>query len=165
MSEESQPTQPKRVVFDANLFIQSLLSGRGPSFACLELISQGRVILCVTESILAEVEEVLRRLSQKAKYQKHLSADTIEAFMVLIRARAEIQPEPPHVFDLERDKDDEVYIDLAVAVGAVYLTSRDNDLLDLMDPSTATGTEFHERFPDLTILDPVDFLRRMREGS
>lgn len=165
MSEESPIAQPARVVFDANLFIQALISGRGPAFACFELVDQGRVELFLTESILSEIEEVLRRLSRKAKYQASLTEETIGGFVALTRLRARIEPEPPHVFDLERDPDDEVYIDLAIAVGAVYLTSRDNDLLDLMNAETETGAEFQERFPKLTILDPVEFLQRMRRQA
>ncbi len=84
--------------------------------------------------------------------------------MALTRMRSTIAAEPAHVFDLALDKDDEVYIDLAIAANATYLTSRDRDLLDLMNPETENGALFHERFPGLTVLDPVDFLRRMREN-
>lgn len=129
----------------------------------MDLVDQGRVVLFVTESILSEVEEVLRRLGQKARYRSYLTPASVEAFITLLRTRVQIEPEPPHVFDLERDRDDEIYIDLAVAMGAVYLTSRDNDLLHLMDPATEAGLLFQARYPHLTILDPVQFLRRMRE--
>ena len=53
-----------------------------------------------------------------------------------------------------RDPDDEPYLNLAIAVSADYLVTRDNDLLDLMQDSA-----FRVRFPSLTILDPVTALR------
>ncbi len=162
--ETDSPSKPIRVVFDANLFIQALLSGRGPAFVCFELIGTGAIELDLTESILSEIEEVLRRLSRKAKYIPHLSNEVISSFLMGTRARAHIEPEPLHVFDLARDKDDEVYIDLAIAVGAKYLTSRDKDLLDLMKQDSPDGLDFRVRFPALTIIDPVDFLRDLRTG-
>jgi hypothetical protein len=38
--------------------------------------------------------------------------------------------------------------------------TRDKDLLDLMDQTTEAGTDFRQRFPGLTILDPEAFLRQ-----
>lgn len=154
-----------RVVFDANVFVQAALSARGASFACLEAVDDGRVTLVTTDLVLAEVREVLERLAEKPKYRSRLSREAIADFMLVVRSRSELRPEPPHVFDLERDRDDELYIDLAVAASATYLTTRDDDLLDLMDISTATGADFRSRFPDVTIVDPPEFLRRLRAGG
>ena len=106
---------------------------------------------------------MLTRLSRKPKYQRFVTPERIEGFMADLRRWARVEPEPPHAFRLERDRDDEVYIDLAVAVGAVYLTSQDNDLLDLMDPATETGAEFAARYPALTVLGPVALLNKFRK--
>ncbi|HVS82883.1 MAG TPA: hypothetical protein VHE60_14230 [Pyrinomonadaceae bacterium] len=59
--------------------------------------------------------------------------------------------------------DDEPYLNLAIEVKAYYLVSRDNDLLDLMKSTTADGIEFQERFPSLSILDPVAFLKEIEQ--
>ena len=48
-------------------------------------------------------------------------------------------------------------MDLAAAAGARYLVSRDKDLLSLMQDEA-----FRQQFPDLTIVDPVAFLREIR---
>ena len=61
---------------------------------------------------------------------------------------------PSSHFVFTRDPDDEPVINLAIEVSAIFLISRDKDLLDLMsDP------DFRRRFPQLTILDPPAFLR------
>jgi predicted nucleic acid-binding protein len=65
----------------------------------------------------------------------------------------------PEVFTYPRDPDDEAYVNLALAACAPYLVSWDKDLLDLANESTAEGKGFRQRFPDLSILDPVAFLR------
>jgi predicted nucleic acid-binding protein len=68
--------------------------------------------------------------------------------------------EVPRAVDLERDPKDEPYLDLAVAVRAHYLVSRDRDLLDLMKDS-----DFRQRFPDLNIVDPPTFLQALRSSE
>jgi predicted nucleic acid-binding protein len=55
-----------------------------------------------------------------------------------------------------RDPKDERYLNLAIAVGARYLVSRDTDLLDLMKDQP-----FRNQFPHLNILDPTAFLQAM----
>jgi uncharacterized protein len=62
----------------------------------------------------------------------------------------------PGQFQYDRDPKDEPYVDLALAAQAVYLVSRDKDLLEL------TADEgFRERFPGLMVLDPAALLREM----
>jgi putative PIN family toxin of toxin-antitoxin system len=145
--------------------IQAAISGRGPAYACLELVEKGAIELSVTESILDEVEEILHRLSTRPKYHEFLVPLTIEKAIRRIREIAKVYEEPPHVFDLARDRDDEVYVDLAVATGALYLTSRDRDLLDLMDPGQDAGKNFLDRYPNIRIIDPLELLQEVRRTS
>ena len=63
----------------------------------------------------------------------------------------------PAVYRLHRDPDDEPIVNLAIATQAAFLVSRDQDLLDLMNDE-----EFRKAYPDLTILDPVAFLKHVR---
>jgi putative PIN family toxin of toxin-antitoxin system len=58
-----------------------------------------------------------------------------------------VPAEVPRTLTLPRDPKDEPYLNLALAVGAQYLVSRDKDLLDLMNDGS-----FRQRYPDLTIL-------------
>jgi predicted nucleic acid-binding protein len=81
----------------------------------------------------------------------------VKTFVDTAMRQAVMLSDVPHVFTYPRDPDDEPYVDLAVAVGATYLVSRDKDLLELMhDP------DFGARFPRLAILDPVALLRAMQ---
>ena len=63
----------------------------------------------------------------------------------------------PALFALPRDPDDEPYLNLAIAAGADYLVTRDNDMLDLMQDAT-----FLAQHPTLTILDPVAMLHFLK---
>lgn len=50
-------------------------------------------------------------------------------------------------------------VDLAIAVDAKLIVSRDKDLLSLRDPATIEGKDFMSRFPDLEILTPPEVLK------
>lgn len=65
---------------------------------------------------------------------------------------------PPR-FRYERDPDDEPYLNLAIAAGASYLVSRDKDLLDLQAMTSEPGEELRMLLPQISILDPLEFLR------
>jgi predicted nucleic acid-binding protein len=52
----------------------------------------------------------------------------------------------------------EPYLNLAIEANAVFLVSRNNDLLDLMTGYTDECKDFRRRFRRLKILDPVEFL-------
>jgi hypothetical protein len=79
--------------------------------------------------------------------------------------KAEFLSDIPQVIAYPRDPDDEPYINLAVAADARYLVTWDNDLLDLMDDTTAVGLEFQRRFPDLRVLTPVALIRELSAPS
>jgi predicted nucleic acid-binding protein len=103
-----------------------------PAAACFRLVNEGRLTL-------------------------HLSPDWVKTFVDTAVRQASMLSNVPHVFSYPRDPDDEPHVDLAVAVGATYLVSRDTNLLELMD-----DPDFRARFPSLTILDPVALLRVMQ---
>ncbi len=148
------------VVFDCNVFIQILLNAKGPAAACHELVKSGKAALFLSPEIVAELRDVLNRPKFRRKFST-LTSDRVDAFLEELLSYANLQVNIPRVFTLERDPKDEAYVDLALATGATYLVSRDNDLLDLMDESKPGGKEFKAQFSTLTILDPVTFLREM----
>ncbi len=51
------------------------------------------------------------------------------------------------------------YLNIAVETEAVFLVSRDNDLLDLMTDFTDEAKDFRRRYRLVNILNPVEFLK------
>jgi putative PIN family toxin of toxin-antitoxin system len=148
-----------RVVFDCMVYIQALANARGPAYACYELVRSGRVTLCVSPAILAEVRDVLNRPKLKRKLPA-LKPEAIGAFLQDVEARAELLTEVPPAFTLARDPKDEPYLNLAIAAKAEYLVSRDNDLLDLMaDPA------FQAQHPSLSIVSPPALLGELNPAT
>jgi putative PIN family toxin of toxin-antitoxin system len=148
-----------RAVFDCMVFLQGAGRPAGPARACFRLVDEGQVMLCLSPEILAEVRDVLTRPKTLQRFPL-LSQEWVETFVANAASKAVVLAQVPKAVSLERDPKDEPYLDLALAVRAHYLVSRDRDLLDLKNDEG-----FRQRYPDLQILDPVAFLKAIvREG-
>ena len=152
---------PERAVFDCMLFVQAVTSDRGPAFRCLTLAEQGRFHLLLSPMILEEIDDVLNRPSLRARFPV-ITPERVARFLGKLRSVAVQCPNPPHVFDLPRDPDDEPYTDLALAGNARYLvTWNERHLTYLMRKDTPEGLEFCRRYPNLIILPPPEFLKEI----
>ena len=139
------------------VFVQAVANPEGPSFACFELARSGQLTLCVSPEVLAEVSEVLSRPKLRRKLP-NLTPEVARVFLADVTGYAELTGEVPEPFHYERDPKDEKYVNLALAVGARYLVSRDKDLLALM-----ADKGFQDSYPGLTILDPSALLRELAQ--
>ena len=88
-----------------------------------------------------------------------------DTFLTQLIFRAKVQPIVRHVFDYPRARQDEPYVDLAVAANADFLVSRDKDLLTLTTDHSLIAKQFRQRFRRLRILNPVAFLALLSEAG
>lgn len=146
-----------KVVFDCGVFLQGLISKSGPAVACLELVEQEKIKLIISEDILAEIKDVLSRPRLRQR-NPDLTDEKVEQLIEMLLEKGEFFKKVPHHFSYSRDPNDEPYINLAIESNAVFLVSRDNDLLDLMTGYTDECKDFRRRFRGLTIVNPVEFL-------
>jgi putative PIN family toxin of toxin-antitoxin system len=153
-----------RAVVDCMVYLQAAAREDGPAAACLQLVGDGRVRLYTSPEVIAEVSDVLTRPKVRQKFSA-LTPDAVALFLQEVADQAMMLAEVPKVFTLERDPKDETYVNLALAAGARYLVSWDNDLLDLGNEDQEAGKAFRQRFPDLIILNPMAFLREAREWT
>jgi len=147
------------VVFDCNIFVQTIINSSGPSGSVFQSVRKRLVRLHISEVVLYEVRDVCSRQELARKFR--LSSAIVDAFIDQVRENAVCWQDVPHVFDYERDPKDEHYVDLAVAAKATLIVSRDKDLLDLADLSKPDGKSFHEQFPRLEIVTPVELVKRL----
>jgi putative PIN family toxin of toxin-antitoxin system len=98
----------------------------------------------VSKEVLAEAEDVLNRSEIRAHFPD-LSDEIVGAFLKRLQKLSVFVRAVPKIFSYLRDKDDEPYINLAVAAGAEFIISRDNDLLDLMTGHAYECKEFRQR--------------------
>ncbi|MEX2172430.1 MAG: putative toxin-antitoxin system toxin component, PIN family [Pirellulales bacterium] len=142
-------------VYDCMLFFRAAARPRlvRPHF---DYVHSGHVTLCLSPDVLAEVRDVLSRPKLMAKYPA-LTRDAVDAFLTQhLRMAAWIGDVSEH-YVLARDPDDSIYLNLAITVGARYVVTDDLDLLELMHPHSAAGTDFRSRFPGIQIVTPAAF--------
>lgn len=156
---------PPRVVFDAVVFVQALISGRGPAAACIARVLAGDAVLFLSDAVLAEMRDVPLRPELTRRYP-HLTSERVNAFVQGVRGSAVHIAEPPDAFTLPRDPKDKAYTDLAIAAGADFLVTWNyRHLTYLMAQDTPEGKDFCTRFPRLTILNPPSFLQALRDSA
>jgi putative PIN family toxin of toxin-antitoxin system len=150
-----------RVVFDAVVYVQALIGGRGPAAACIHRALSGDVIVFLSDALLAEIAEVPLRPELTRRYP-HLTTERVAGFLRDVQAVAVHVASPSRAFTLPRDSKDEPYTDLAIAVDAAYLvTWNHRHLTYLMQQDTAEGRDFCRRFPFLRIVSPPEFLQEL----
>ncbi len=145
----------RKAVFDAMVFLQAGANPTGPSGACFAHARSGTLALVTSPETVAELRDLLARPNIRKKFA-HLTDDVAEGLVAEIERIGTSFENVPRIFEYPRDPKDEPYINLAIAADADYLTSRDNDLLDLMQ-----DTDFTTRFPGILVLDPASLLREL----
>lgn len=81
--------------------------------------------------------------------------------MQKIETEAALIKNVPTEYRFDRDPKDEPYLNLAIVTNAIFLVSRDNDLLDLMRVETPEAQDFRARYPGLRIVDAPNFLKQV----
>lgn len=106
------------VVLDTNCLIASL-SKRGNYFKVWKELHEGKYILCVSNEILEEYEEVIAQ-----KVNPHIAANVIQT---LINSPFVKLIDIYYRFNLiENDKDDNKFVDCAIAANASFIVSEDS---------------------------------------
>jgi uncharacterized protein len=154
------PARPK-VVFDCNVLLQAAARQRGPAAECLRLVERDIVTLYLSRPILGEIRTVLTDAIVQAE-NLALTIDVVDLFLRKVAYRAELIRDVPAVFDYPRDPKDEKYIDLVAAINADYLVTWDKDLLQLQSGHDLPAKQLRQRFPALSVLNPVDFIGIIR---
>jgi putative PIN family toxin of toxin-antitoxin system len=152
-----------KVVFDCNVLLQAAAREHGPAAQCLRLVERGFISLYLSKPILREVRRILSDPVVRSK-NPALTVDLVSAFLRKVAYRGNLVRDVPNIFDYPRDPEDERYIDLAAAIQADFLLTRDKDLLDLTSAPSLLAKQFRQRLAGLSILDPVQFLIELRRA-
>jgi putative PIN family toxin of toxin-antitoxin system len=137
--------------------VQAISDETGPAGRCLSLLEAGLIEVFVSRITLQELRKVLRYPTVRDKLPG-LTDQRIELFIHHLRFRGTFIRHVAHVFDYPRATQDEPYVDLAIAINATHLVSRDKDLLSLATDHSIIGKELRQRCPQLQIVNPVAFL-------
>ena len=132
-----------RAVLDTNVILAAMLSNRGAAFEILQKLRRGKWRLVLSNHLLLEYEEVLKRNAGALA----LTHEEVDRFLNAICQSAECfqlpAAQPPRL----PDADDEPLLRLAETSGARLITTHN---LRHLRPATAHG---------VTVLPPREFLR------
>ena len=128
-----------RIVADTNVLVSAAIRPNGRFTVQLR---QGAFFLLVSDVLLTELVDVLRRPRLRKKY--NLTPDYIHTCLHLIRLRSEFV-EPIETITACRDEDDNKFLEAAVSGKADCLVTHDSDLLAL------------HPFRDIPIVSVADF--------
>lgn len=132
-----------RIVLDTNCLI-AILSRKGNYFPVWQGLHQGKYILCVSNDILEEYEEIL---SQKTN--PIIASNVIQ--VIINSPFVEFVNTYFHFHLIEQDKDDNKFVDCAIAANAQYIVSEDAHFKHLK----------HIPFPTVNVIRLAEFMNRL----
>lgn len=115
------------IVFDASSIVGALLKPDSVPERAL-LLARARHLICLSDAVEAEIREVICR----PRFVRYLGEGRGERVMDLV-ASAAVRFSPSVAVHDCRDAKDNKYLELALAAGARFLVSSDQDLL-VLDP-------------------------------
>jgi putative PIN family toxin of toxin-antitoxin system len=149
----------ERVVFDCNIFAQTLITPSGNAGQCVERVLDGSVSLFWSEYVLEEIRRIPDKQTPK---RLGVTPDQVESLISRLTPIAHLVENPPSVYQHPIDPKDSHYVDLAVASNAKLIVSRDKHLLNLVNSSKPEARQFKARFPNLEVLQPEQLLELLR---
>ncbi len=143
-----------RATFDTNVFVRSVLKKNNLPNHLLSLWRSRRLVLVLSEAIIAEVENVLSRSALRRKYG--YSVPEAANLVTQFRREASII-EVNTSFELcTRDPTDNIFVDCAILGRVQFLVSTDKDLID----NTEIELVLFEY--GVKVIDPQDFLSEIQ---
>ena len=136
-----------RAVMDTNVLYAALRSSAGASFAVVEALKRGRWKLVLSNTVLAEYEEVLKREASALQLTFAESDRALDALCALAERIRLTESWTP----LLTDSDDEAFAHLAVEARVGYLVSHN---LRHLEPVRTLGVKLLEPRQFLAILPP-----------
>lgn len=132
-----------KIVVDTNVFVSSFFGGNPKQV--IDYWKNGEITICLSKSIIEEYLNVLTRMNLGNEQELvELLALFRKGFNCLFTAQ------PPRLRIVERDPDDNKFIECAVAANAKYIITGDKDLLEI------------KSYFDLIIITPSFFLTLMK---
>ena len=135
--------QERPIVIDTNCLIQ-ILSKHSPYRPIWDAFLHHRYILCVSNDILDEYQEIIER---------HTTAQIAENVLMLILNRSNVNYVDPHfrLGLITADPDDNKFVDCAFASGADFIVSEDTHFSVLKSLP----------FPTFNVLTMDEFLKKL----
>ncbi|MEJ7138313.1 putative toxin-antitoxin system toxin component, PIN family [Amphibiibacter pelophylacis] len=135
-----QPVAVHRLVVDTNVLLDWLVFGHPDSARWLDAVRAGRLLWCVSPAVLAEYAH----MTDPARWADRSSdtGETLDSLSALIQPHPD--PSPPLIRPRCSDRDDQMFVDLALALAPALLLTRDRALLKLRRKLAGLGVTVAE---------------------
>ncbi len=128
-----------KVVIDTNIFVSSFFGGNPKKV--IDLWKNERITLCLSNAILDEYIDVLRRIGMKDEYElEELLSFFSRGFNILFTTKT------PKIKIIKNDPDDDKFIECAAALKADAVITGDREMLAIKE------------YMGIKILTPQQFL-------
>jgi putative PIN family toxin of toxin-antitoxin system len=131
----------QKIVLDTNVLISSIISEGIPANIIKELVLENKVILCISDSVLHEYSNVLKR----DKFLKYKNFKT-EADLLIEKIQYIAQRFEPNIsLNLLTDKSDNKFLELSIFANTDFLiTGNTNDFTEkkYQDVNVVTPREY-----------------------
>jgi len=133
-----------RVVIDTNIFVSSFFGGKPRKI--IDLWKTGKITLCLSNAILDEYIDVLRRVGLREE-------DELEELLSLFSRGLNLlfTTKTPKIGIIKNDPDDDKFIECAVALEAHTVITGDREVLTIKE------------YMGIRIVTPQQFLENYRE--
>lgn len=131
-----------RVVIDTNVFVESI-SRTSPYHSLFTNLTKGNFLICISNSILLEYEEVLYSLHRQENADRLMDFLNVSPFVIPVS--------PNKYYNLiVADPDDNKFTDCAIAANADFIITSDNhfNILKMLD------------LPKIVGIHPREFINR-----
>lgn len=124
----------RHVVLDVNVWVSGLIRPSGPPGAVLDAVRKGSLIPVVSDRLLAELSDVLRR----PKLARWINPEDATEFLDTLAVIAEIYVDIDAAQGATRDPKDDYLVALSQHSGAILITGDDDILATDLDPPALT---------------------------
>ena len=145
------PYPTRLIVPDTTTLLEAALRLMSFSGKLLDLIDAKQAVAVISNRMRHEYEAILKHPKVRAK-KPQLTDARVAAILSRVDSAFIRVPNPPILYPLPRDPNDEPILNLAIAVQADYLVTRDKDLL-----SVTAKAEFTKNYPFLAVVSPDAF--------
>ena len=136
-----------RIVLDTNCLL-AILSRRGNYFSVWQGLHEGKYTLCVSNEILEEYEEIIC-----SKTNPIIASNVIQ--MLINSPYVQFVDTYFHFHLIEQDKDDNKFVDCAIAANARFIVSEDAHFKHLKDIP----------FPYVEVIRLKEFMDLLQSGK
>ena len=137
--------QNNKIVLDTNCLLASI-SSKSENFRVWKDFQAGKFVLCVSNEILEEYQEIIARKASPSVAESVINAIVESEFVEFVDPQF-------HLGLISADHDDDKFVDCAFAANAIFIVSDDSHFDILKDVS----------FPQLLVLKLKEFLKVLQQ--